>query len=216
MLGIYLNDFEQHVSRYYEGLASFSRAVKHHLSDDDVEVFLKLFLLLYADDTIVLAESAEELNCALRAVYDYCQDWNLTVNSEKTKVVIFSRGKVQRYPEFKFGIYSLEVVDDYIYLGTTFNYNNRFTKAIAKQKTQAMFALLTKARRLHFPVDVLCEKTIVPILLFGCEIWGHANISEIEVFYKKFLKTTLGLTKTTPDCMVYGEVGKFSLQYIYY
>jgi hypothetical protein len=34
-------------------------------SDDDVEVFIKLFVLLYADDTIILAESAEELNVAL-------------------------------------------------------------------------------------------------------------------------------------------------------
>ena len=220
LFAIYLNDFEQHVSKYYDGLTSFSRAVKHYLSDEDVEVFLRLFLLLYADDTIVLSETAEELNCALQAVYEYCQDWKLTVNSEKTKVVIFLRGKVQRYPEFKFGGHTLQVVDDYIYLGTTFNYNNRFTKAIAKQKTQAhraMFALLTKARRLHLPVDILCdlfEKTVVPILLYGCEIWGHANISEIEVFYKKFLKSTLGLAKTTPDCMVYGEVGKMSLQYV--
>ena len=119
LFAIYLNDFEQHVSTYYKGLASFSRAVKHHLSDDDVEVFLKLFLLLYADDTIVLAETAEELNDALRAVHDYCQDWKLTANSLKTKVVIFSRGKVQRYPKFIFGNDTLEVVEDYIYLGTT-------------------------------------------------------------------------------------------------
>ena len=59
-------------------------------------MFVDLFTLLYADDTIVLAENAEELQLALNALFDYCQLWHLTVNTAKTKIVIFSRGKVRK------------------------------------------------------------------------------------------------------------------------
>ena len=74
---------------------------------------------------------------ALNAVYDYCEMWQLTVNTEKTKVVIFSRAKVQNFPAFLYGHKHIEVVDDYVYLGCTFNYNGNFHKAIAKQVSQA-------------------------------------------------------------------------------
>ena len=41
------------------------------LGNDDIEVFFKLYLLLYADDTVILAESKDELQAALNAMYLY-------------------------------------------------------------------------------------------------------------------------------------------------
>ena len=35
------------------------------MNNDDTEVFLKLYLLLYADDTVIFAESPDELQVAL-------------------------------------------------------------------------------------------------------------------------------------------------------
>ena len=32
------------------------------------------------------------------------------------------------------------------------------------------------------------DKTVLPILLYGSEVWGCANISDIEVFYRKKFK----------------------------
>ena len=54
----------------------------------------------------------------------------------------------------------------------------------------------------------LFDKMILPILLYGCEIWGFEDVGLIEVFYRKFLKYVLKLNKQTPNCMVYGESGK--------
>ena len=90
---------------------------------------MKLFALLYADDTIVLAENERELQLALDAVHRYCVINKLTVNTSKTKIMIFSRGKVRRFPTFKYGTDTIEVVSDYVYLGVTMNYNNKFVKA---------------------------------------------------------------------------------------
>jgi hypothetical protein len=54
------------------------------LSDDVIDVYVKLFLLLYADDTVLLAESKTDLQNALNAMSEYCNIWNLVVNKAKT------------------------------------------------------------------------------------------------------------------------------------
>ena len=103
LFAIFLNDFEFSISRNYNGLDFLAREINNLLSDEDVEHFLRLFTLLYADDTIVMAESAEQLQLALNAVHKYCYDWDLTVNTSKTKIIIFSRRKVTDFPAFLFG-----------------------------------------------------------------------------------------------------------------
>ena len=214
LFAIYLNDFEHSVSRNYKGLDMLTVEIHNNLCDDDVEVFLKMYVLLYADDTIVMAETPEDLQSALNAACDYCQTWHLTVNTSKTKVSIFSRGKVRSHPDFLFGQNKLEVTDSYIYLGTNLNYNGLFNKAITKQVNQArraMFKLTTKARKLDLPIDIQCElfdQLIMPILLYGCEILGFQNLDQIERFHRKFLKSLLKLNRSTANCMVYGEVGR--------
>ena len=68
LFAIYLNDFEYFVSRTYDGLDLLATEVRNNCSNDDVEVFLRLYVLLYADDTIVMAEPALDLQQALNAV----------------------------------------------------------------------------------------------------------------------------------------------------
>ena len=47
LFAIYLNDFESYVSRHYKGLDTLSDDITCHLSDPDIEVFLRLHVLLY-------------------------------------------------------------------------------------------------------------------------------------------------------------------------
>ena len=49
-------------------------------------------MLSFADDSIILAESAEDLQKGLHAVNIYGNNiiWNLTINTAKTKFAIFS------------------------------------------------------------------------------------------------------------------------------
>ena len=73
------------MSTKFEGLTTMSKATFKCLSDDDVEVYLRIFLLLYAGDTVLFAESSTELQKVLDAMFDYCQAWDLHVNEDKTK-----------------------------------------------------------------------------------------------------------------------------------
>ena len=215
LFAIYLNDFSNAMSQSYSGLESLEGRLQ-----EEMDTLLKLYVLLYADDTIVMAESAEQLQKALDALNEYCDSWALTVNISKTNVIIFSRGKVRKYPKFYLGKNEIKVVDDYVYLGVTFNYDGSFKKAIDKQITQArkaMFALLNKTRALRLPFDIVVELfnlCIVPILLYGAEIWGFEDTSSIEIFHRQFLRTILKSYKFTPNVMLYGESGEFDMKTI--
>ncbi len=65
----------------------------------------------------IMAESVEELQKALDPVHD---EWILTVNAHKTKVEVFSRGKIRNKPVFRYGDSSLETVDSYMYIWVYF------------------------------------------------------------------------------------------------
>ena len=67
-----------------------------------IDNFLHLFLLLYADDTTVLAECPEDLQRASYILSIFCEVWGLDINVSKTKVMIFSRGKIRKLPKFEF------------------------------------------------------------------------------------------------------------------
>ena len=84
----------------YEGIDLVPSVLNLSLNSVGVDVYLKLFSLLYADDTIILADSEKSLQIGLNAIHDYCDVWSLKVNVDKTKIVIFSRGKVRKYGTF--------------------------------------------------------------------------------------------------------------------
>ena len=66
------------------------------LSFNDVEIanFLKITVLLYADDTIVFADSAKGLQKALNSLNQYCEEWKLTVNEKKKKLWFLVQGNI--------------------------------------------------------------------------------------------------------------------------
>ena len=53
---------------------------------------------------------------------------------------------------------------------------------------------------------------VEPILLYGSEIWGYENIKIIEQVHLQFCKRILKVRTTTPNFMVYGELGRFPLE----
>ena len=80
LFSLFLNDIEEtFIQSGLEGL--------------DIDMF-KLFLLLYADDIVIFANSAEQLQESLNLLFDYCCRWKLTVNVAKTKIMVFRKGGI--------------------------------------------------------------------------------------------------------------------------
>ena len=85
LFALYLNDLESFLGTCnLKGLDSIS-----HDIDINFDIYLKLFNLLYAEDTVLMAGSPEDLQMLLDAFDDYCTIWKLKVNVDKTKIMIF-------------------------------------------------------------------------------------------------------------------------------
>ena len=55
---------------------------------------------------------------------------------------------------------------------------------------------------------------MLPILTYGCEVWGFGDISCIETVHTDFLKQILHVKKSTPHVMIYGEFGRYPLSIV--
>ena len=64
-----------------------------NMCSENLNIFVKLFSLLYADDTIILPETEADMQYALAIFEKYCHHWKLKVNLQKTKVIIFCKRK---------------------------------------------------------------------------------------------------------------------------
>ena len=176
-------------------------------------VILYIFVLLCANATIAMAESETGLQTNLELLKAYCDLNKLFVNVSKTKVMVFTRSKssLNFLPNFKFGQLCLERVDEYVYLGITFNYNGSFIKAIQILQIKAYKAkhsLIQNGRRLNLLSHImlyLFDSCVVPILLYGCEVWGYeSSVTMIELVHTKFCKFVFKVFKFTHDMMMYG------------
>ena len=66
LFSVFLNDLTEIMSHAFNGLNGVCN-ISHLLFDnDDIEVYFKLYLLLYADDTVIFAETAARLQSALK------------------------------------------------------------------------------------------------------------------------------------------------------
>ena len=174
----------------------------------------RIHLLLYADDCIILSESTDDLQDALNSLDLYCQENTLKINTDKTKIMVFSRGKVRKLPVLTLNSTPIDKVDKYTYLGVVFTYNAKFNASISERidkGTKAMFSLLRKGREHDIPHDILLhlfDSSVAPVLMYGSEIWGCSNCDKIERIHLKFCKMILGLNNSTCNIMVYGELGR--------
>jgi len=212
LFSIYLSDLNNFLSSECTSL-SYLDSIQEDLLDREVSTFFKLYLLMYADDTVLLAESPKDLQTSLNAMKEYCTLFDLKVNISKTKIMIFSRGKLRKPHSFYFGDEKLDVVNEYNYLGLIFNYNAKFNvakKFLYQKGSRAMFALLKKIRKLALPMDIalkLFNNLVKPVILYGAEVWGCENYDIFEKLQLRFCKYILSVNKSTCSNMVYGELG---------
>ena len=87
LFALFINDIEEFLIQY--GCDPIE------IPDSDLNTFLKLLIILYADDTVLFAKSKQNLQKCLDGLEQYCDKWKLKINTDKTKIMIFSQGKPQ-------------------------------------------------------------------------------------------------------------------------
>ena len=186
--------------------------INFNITDNEINVYLKILVLLYADDTVIFGTDAESFQHNLDMFYEYCQLMKFNVNYNKTKIMVFGLRNMQNL-EFKLGEYVISICDEFKYLGVIFSKSRSFLKAIkhnVDHAKKAMHLLYKRIRNLHIPTDLqreLFNHTIMPILLYGCEVWGFQNIKLIENVQNQFLRSITKLRKSTPLYIIYTELG---------
>ena len=89
-------------------------------------------MLLYCDDAVLFAKSPECLQKMLIKLYDYSTIWDIKVNTNKTKTIIFEKGRKSNVA-ICYHDTLLETVENFKYLGVIFYRNGSWNR------TQKMF-----------------------------------------------------------------------------
>ena len=153
LFAIYLDDFKDYLGERSNSLKDLEGSL------EEMEIYVKLYVLLYADDTVILAESASDLQNSLDALCSYSKLWDLKVNLTKTQIVIFSKGRITSHPTFMYDGKEVDVVDDYTYLGVIFNYNGNFKKAMLSNLSSIKPGrwIWTSTHKWNYSNAVLCQ-----------------------------------------------------------
>ena len=138
--------------------------------------------LMYADDMILLSSSSCGLQKSLNTLGMYCKKWQLIVNTQKTKVMIFNKNTTKEV--FKYLGNILEITKEYTYLELSFSKSGSFTNSIKLlnlKAQRAYFALKNMLRDTKISPKLftrLFDSLIRPILLYASEIWGGFGIKK--------------------------------------
>ena len=155
---------------------------------------------MYADDTVLFADTKPKLQSLLTCYEQYCRQWKLHVNTEKTKIVLF--GKKYRKPRFFINHTQIEVVNSFKYLGVVFNKSGNLKHTINEnidKARRAFYLLMRTCKEKLVPLDCQVElftRCIEPILLYGCELWGYEDCSQLDTFRLKCFKIMWNKFKT--------------------
>ena len=88
---------------------------------------------------------------ALSVFETYCKEWKLTVNTEKTKIVIFGQGRKTNAYYFTINMKEMEITKDYKYLGILFAQSGSLLtskKAYCRTRQQGYVFTLKKNKML--------------------------------------------------------------------
>lgn len=194
----------------------------------------KITHLLYADDLLIISETAEGLQNSLTQLGEYCSKWHLKINHSKTKAMIVKNGQMAAPQNFHIESQTIELCTKYTYLGISITSNGLFNTAAEDLKakaSKALYKIQRITRKCSFPTEMynkMFDALIKPILLYNCEIWGlntnilaensdywinmkKADSLPCELLHHKFCKNVLKVPKQTTNLLCKAELGRYPL-----
>lgn len=177
---------------------------------------MQLKLLMYADDLVLLAEDPFTLQKMIDNLCIYCKKWNLVVNLQKSKILIFRNGGRKAASEtWKYDDKDIEIVNQYKYLGILFTHNLNFNKHLKEKLSVSKFAInqtwnkIMRNKTIQNSSKIkIFESCIKTILCYGSQVWGINEYDEVEKLQRFFFKKMYYLPNNTPNYMLYLETDK--------
>ena len=195
----------------------FINDIINSTTDDNDELLtindVNIFMLMYADDAVFFSKSAQTLQNMLNKLYNYSNEWGLKINTDKTKVMIFEKGRRTEVHIYYNNI-ELEVVDSFKYLGIMFYKNgswNRTQKCLAEYGSFALHNLNRLLQDMNLKTNEkfkLFDSLVSSVLGYAGEVWGFHGAPDIERLHTQFCRSILGVKKSTNLAALYSELGR--------
>ena len=181
--------------------------------------FEEIFLLVFADDIVLISSTPSGLQNQIDNLEKASKSLGLTVNLDKTKVMIFRKGgHIAAGGKWFYDGKEMEIVNSYKYLGftltTKLSNNSACEEYASKAKgkkidlMKTMWSLGSQDTSLFFK---LFDAQIKPMLLYALEMWGMLRLTAIETAHLFACKRLLCVSNKTPNHMVYGDTGRYPL-----
>ena len=159
--------------------------------------------LLFADDTVVVADSERKLCQLVTEFWGVCERRKLRVNVGKSKVMRCTRNEDGARLNVSLNGEALEEVDQFKCLGSVIAINGGVETDVCHRVNGGCTALgalklVMKNRGLGMNVKkVLYEKVVVPTVMYGSESWGMkvTERQKLNVFEMKCLRSMTGVSR---------------------
>lgn len=184
---------------------------------------INIRILLYADDIVLIADKPEILQQMINSLSSYCQDWGLSVNLEKSKILICRKkgGRLSKNERWYFEGQEVEIVKKYKYLGVQLTPSLSFAPHLKEKLGAAKFGLNCTWSRLlsnqKVPLDCkykLFEATARCVLCYAGQVWGYKRYEFVERLQRFFIKKLFHLPPNAANYILDLELNLCSL-YIY-
>ena len=159
-------------------------------------------VLLFADDMVVMAESAEGLQNNLQMLSDILSRWELKVNWRKTRLMRVAKKREEC--EVKIGEEKIEWVDAIKYLGVMISSDGSMDKEVearignAARVIGGMNEMVLRRKELNRSTKLkVVNATVMPTLMYGCETWSLSQWqqSKIQATQMNVLKRIEGVNR---------------------
>ena len=172
-------------------------------------------ILIYADDIVLLSDDELKMQTMLDCLNKWCRTWGLIINFDKSKTVHFKAVSSAR-TKFNFvcGISSLELVDQYKYLGIVFTEHldlMQMSKIVAQSASRALGLLILKSEALGgmtYECFTKCnDAPVQSIVDYSAAVWGTKSVSPISAVQNRACRFFRGLGRYSPNAAVNDDMG---------
>ena len=181
--------------------------IKQHQPDG----FLKeLHILLFMDDTVILATSRQTMIDKLNTVYKASSELDMILHPTKSKYITVNTD--DDLP-FHIGPVTISYTTNYLYLEAQIS--NKLMQEQVKLHSQNKQCHVTKfvsflKNNTDAPFSVkkkVWESALTSSMLYSCETWLTHNLSSIATQFNSTLKDLLGVRQQTPTDLALIEIG---------
>ena len=176
---------------------------------------VKISILAFADDIVLLAENEKNLDFMLKHVEQWCNKYRLMVNIDKTKIVHFRPKRSPRTNyNFQFNNSNLEIVDKYKYLGVILNEYINYTllsETLAGAAGRALSGVISKFKQIKnirfYTFEKLYFANVVPVLDYASGVWGYNSYTEGDKIQNRAIRYFLGVHNKAALLGLEGDIG---------